>query len=119
MSLAFELELQRRVVTALLILGDAIEHDGIERIDHLDEAPGAMVGVLALLAARMQLLKRVVRGDVDPALIIDSENAVGGNADDIGLLLKPWSTAERQRRLADEMKRLERRASARPAKVGK
>ena len=112
-SLAWELAELAAAMDAAQLLVDAHRHGQLAEAEEERVAPRAASAVLSLARQRTALLMGATQGTVDPRRVLGRHNHVGeeeaGDVEDV--LLSAWSDGERLRRLRDEVRRLERRAS--------
>ncbi len=86
-DLGDELRAVRRAVEALGLMHDA--HDFSDRNAHAYAA----AGVVSLIVERLRLIERVIRGTVDPALLVATHNTSLAGRDTPtyrGLTIAPW-----------------------------
>lgn len=115
LSVGFELADLGAAVEGVRLLLERLQEPGGRRTREEVQTLASELALLCVIASRLELLRRVVRREADPALVLTAENLVTEVvANDF--VVGPWSDEEREKQTAEELQRL--RAAARRRRRG-
>jgi hypothetical protein len=106
LSLSFELADLGAAVEGARLLLERLQEPSGSRTPEEVQTLGSGLALLGVVGARLELLRRAIRREVDPALLLTGENLVAESRGE-DLVLLPWSANETRKYCQEELQRLE------------
>lgn len=100
-SLVEELRQIEHAADGASVLLDAVRNRRLDDDDANDRAQGAVAAIVGMIVARLGIVRRVLRHEIDPGLLVTNLNGIdvtGHPGDDPDVLLHPWPVADGSQR---------------------